>query len=153
MATMTGIADHFPVKIFETNVNQVTAGTANGGWVSGTPANLVASAAVDVIFDLGQDWHQYVAVQVSVFLAGPSTGANPVYFTGSDTAAKNVNRRLVGASSASLSSIYANVTTSGSTQAVVVRPMGRYLTVTMLNADATNAMGATSKITMAAYPG
>ena len=151
MAAQTSVPDKFPVKIFETDVAQVSAGTPQGGWVSGTPNALAASASVTSIFDLGQDWHQFGTVTISVNPVGPSTGFSSVQATSSDTAASNAARRLNYANAANSAAIGVAINTSNGNAAFNVKPMGRYLTVLMTNADATNAMGA-AKVTIAAYP-
>jgi hypothetical protein len=148
----TGLPDTFPVRIFETGVNAVSAGTPGGGWVSGNPASLAASASVTCIFDLGQDWHQFVAVAIGILLSGTSTGFNAVRVSSSDTSTINPARRLKDISQAGINQLNATVTTSEGAHQVNVRPVGRYLFVALTNADATNAQDANARVTIAAYP-
>lgn len=145
----TGIADRFPTKIFETDVAAVSAGVATGGWVSGSPANLALSASANVLFDLGQDWHQYTSVNLAISSVGPSSGLSNVQVSSSDTNAINTNRRLKDIGAVGPGAIAASITTAGGVQQLSVRPMGRYLFVSVTNADGANAQGATAKITMA----
>lgn len=148
----SGIPDTFPIKIFETDVGAVAAGTANGGWVSGSPANLAASASVNCVFDLGQDWSQFTHVSVAIRSSGTSTGLNNIQASSSDTATLNASRRLKDVSQVNHNSIAGNITTAGGTQQAIVRPMGRYFIVSLTNADATNPQDASAKVTIAAYP-
>lgn len=142
-----------PIKVFETDVAAVTAGApGRGGWVSGSPANLAASASVDCIFDLGQDWHQYPTIQVNVNPVAPSTGLSGVQVSGADTPAFNAYRRLNAASATAFNAIYASLVSSSGPVGIVMKSTGRYITVRMSNSDATNAQGATAKVIIAAYP-
>jgi hypothetical protein len=135
----------------ESGTNAVVAGTDAGGWISGDIASLAASATVTAVFDLGAFWQKYNMVQVMVTPVGPSTGLSAVQITSADTAAFNVNRRLKDALSAGPSTINASFTVATGTQSVYVKPAGRYLAVRATNADGAQALGATSKITVAAY--
>lgn len=148
----TGNADTFPVKVFETDVGAVSAGTAQGGWVSGSPANLAASASVNCVFDLGQDWHQFTHVSLAIRPSGASTGLNNIQASSSDSATLNAARRLKDISQVNHNSIAGNITTAGGAQQAIVRPMGRYFIVSVTNADATNPQDASAKVTIAAYP-
>lgn len=143
----------FPVLVFETDLSAVTAPSRAGGWVSGSIANLAASAAVTCLFDLGPDWQQYNELVVAVKPAAPSSGLTGVMMTSRDdaTAASNFNRQLGHryGSAANGNAISGAPTTSATWN---VRPMGRYLTVVATNADAVNAQGAGAKLTVAAFP-
>jgi len=142
-----------PIKVFETDVAAVTAGApGRGGWVSGSPANLAASGSVICVFDLGQDWHQYPNIQVSVSSTAPSSGLSGVQLYGSDNVTLNSARRLKESLVSGFSTIFASLTTANGAQQCFIKPMGRYLHVSLTNADATNAQGATAKVTVAAYP-
>jgi len=151
MRVVTGEANRWPLKIFETGVSAVAAGTANGGWVSGNPASLAASANVTALFDLGQDWHQYSHVLVSVLSSAPASGLTLNRITGSDTNTENLKRTLRGADGAGFGAVTnVSVPAAGGALTGIVHPMGRYVFVTVTNADATNAQGATTAITIAA---
>ena len=143
-----------PVQIAETDVAPIAAGLQGGqvGWVSGSPANLAASASVDCVFDLGINWNQYPTIQVNINPVAPSTGFSGVQVSGADTPAFNASRRLNAASATSFNAIYASLVSSSGPVGIVMKPMGRYTTVRMSNSDATNAQGATAKVTVAAYP-
>lgn len=149
---VSGIPSNFPVRVFETDVNQVSAGTPAGGWVSGTLANLAANSTATAIFDLGQDWHQYPLIAVTIRPAPPSTGLQDIQASFGDTAAFNPARRCKEALSAGLSAMFATMTTSSGTYEAYFRTKGRYFAISMLNSDATNAQGATGKVTLATYP-
>ena len=148
----SGLPDTFPIKVFETDVGAVAAGTPRGGWVSGSPANLAASASVNCIFDLGQDWHQFSSVALAIRSSGTSTGLNNIHASSSDTAALNTARRLKDVSQVSHNSIGGNITTAAGSQQAIVRPMGRYFVVSITNADSTNPQDASAKVTVACYP-
>lgn len=146
---VSGVPDRFPMKIFETGVSAVSAGTAAGGWVSGNPASLAASASVTALFDLGQDWNQYSHVVIAINPSGPSSGLTVTGITGSDTSTANTRRPLRGADGAGFGAITAlSVPTAGGPLAGIVHPLGRYMHVTVANADAVNAQGATTSITI-----
>ena len=148
----SGLANNFPTRVWETDVSQVTEGVPGGGWVSGSPAGLAPSASVTCYFDLGQDWHQYPLVQINVAPRAPSSGLNAVNAMSGDTVGSVSDaRRLAAASATGATVIYANLATSSGPQAFLVRPMGRILGVAMTNADASNAVGASAKVTLAAY--
>jgi hypothetical protein len=151
MRVVTGEANRWPLKILETGVSAVTAGLAPGGWASGNPASLAASGSVTALFDLGQDWHQYSHVVISVASSGPSSGLTINRITGSDTSTENLRRPVRGADGAGFGAVSAvSVTTAAGALSGIVHPMGRYLFVTVTNADGANAQGATSGITIAA---
>lgn len=148
---MTQLVFKPPVLLMETDVGAVPGGGA-AGWVSGTIANLAASGFATIIFDLGADWRQYCLVDVTVTPVGPSSGLNPVQFTGSDTPAANGNRRRGSPMATGATTYFLNLATASSTQSVWMRPAGRYLVMTATNADAANALGAAAKVTLCAYP-
>lgn len=140
-----------PVLVMQTDGAQVAGGGA-AGWVSGSPANLAASASVSIVFDLGPDWDQYGVAAVGVLPMGPSSGFASVQAMGSDTGVANPARRLKDmAVSGSANSSYA-VSTGSNGHTFHVRPFGRYIVVSVTNADAANAIGAAAKVSMAAYP-
>lgn len=151
MRVVTGEANRWPMKILQTGVSAVAAGTEAGGWVSGNPASLAASASVTALFDLGQDWHQYSHVQVAVAPSGPSSGLTITGITGSDTSTANTRRPLRGADGAGFGAITSvSVPTAGGPLAGIMHPMGRYMHITVANADGANAQGATTAITIGA---
>lgn len=145
-----GIKD-LPIQVFETDVNPVVAG-GDGGWISGTPSSLAASATVLCLFDLGPNWRQYPFLQVAVFPSGPSTGMNNIWIGCSDTPTIGTTRRLNYASHAGIQQIYVTQNSSNGCGTFHSRPMGRYVGVSITNADATNPLGASAKVTIAAYP-
>ena len=141
-----------PIIVMETDVGAVTAGGITHGWVSGTPANLADGATVDVLFDLGPLWQQYTQVQLSI-LSATATSLSSIQASSSDTTTKNTLRRLRTIDSTAVGTMFATITTVQGPQQVFVRPMGRYLFVTLTNTAAGGAQGATSKVVAAAYPG
>lgn len=141
-----------PVLVMGTGVNAVTAGGARAGWVSGTPASLAASGSVNVVFDLGPDWAQYILVQTTVRSESPSSGLDQVRFSGNDVPVLTGTRYLRDMQSSAGTVTWASVTTANAAGTFMVRPMGRYLIVAVHNADASNAQGPTTSITLAAYP-
>ena len=149
---MTGpLVRRQPVLVMETGVNQVPGGT-QAGWVSGNPAGLGDGASVNVAFDLGPDWDQYPVIGLSVQPVG-AISLSAVSASGSDTATFNFARRLGGAFTpgASPATMYATITTATGSAVIALRPMGRYVIVSMVNTAAGGAMGA-SKVVLAAYP-
>ena len=149
---MTGpLVRRQPVLVMETGVNQVPGGT-QAGWVSGNPAGLGDGASVNVAFDLGPDWDQYPVIGLSVQPVG-AISLSAVSASGSDTATFNFARRLAGAFTpgAAFSVLSATLTTIGGSAFIALRPMGRYVIVSMVNTAAGGAMGA-SKVVLAAYP-
>lgn len=149
---MTGpLVRRQPVLVMETGVNQVPGGT-QAGWVSGNPAGLADGASVNVVFDLGPDWDQYPVIGLSVQPVG-ATSLSAISASGSDTVAFNFARRLAGAFTpgASPSTLYATITTGAGSAVIALRPMGRYVIVSMTNTAAGGVMGA-SKAVLATYP-
>ena len=142
-----------PVLVMETGVAQVAGGAA-AGWVSGNPASLAASASVTCVFDLGPDWDQYVVLNVVFSPVIPSSGASGLQLYGSDTTTQNGARKLASPASGNFATGWYTASapsSSGSTTAVV-RPQGRYVHALMTNADVSNAMGPSTKISLFAYP-
>jgi len=135
----------------ETGVNAVTAGGAKAGWVSGDIASLALSATVDCIFDLGPDFDQYVTVSVKIAPIGPSSGTTACTVSSSDSVAANLNRRLRDPATAAGTMINAAVTVASGVGEFYARPHGRFLHVSITNADGVNALGATSKVSVSAY--
>lgn len=140
-----------PVLVMETDVAQVAAG-AGPGWVSGTPAGLAAAGSTAVVFDLGPDWRQYTVAQVGVLPMGPSSGLSGVQAMGSDNTSSNPARRLKDLSVVGSANSSFSISTASNGHGFIVRPFGRFLIVTMTNADAANALGAASKVSVALYP-
>ena len=142
-----------PVLVMETGINQVPGG-AQAGWVSGNPAGLADGASVTggVVFDLGPDWDQYPVVGLTMLPVG-ATGFSGVSPTGSDSTANNAGRRLTGAftSGATFSQVFATMNSANGSVTIALRPIGRYVIVTMTNTAAGGVMGA-SRVTLAAYP-
>lgn len=143
----------YPTLLMETDVGAVAPGGTQFGWVSGSPANLAASGNVTCLFDLGPNWSKYAEVQVVLVTSGASSGLNSIVFTSRDDAVASVNTaRQLGPrySPASNGSFYFATVATGAF-VFNVRPMGRYFVTRMVNADAANPQGATSKVTIAAY--
>lgn len=141
-----------PVLLMETDAKPVTAGGKFAGWVSGTPAALADGASVTggVVFDLGPDWDQYASIMLSVQPVG-ATSLSAVAASGSDSAVVNLSRRLNSPASVSFNDAYATITTAGGGSSVPLRPMGRFVIVSMTNTALGGVMG-DSKVTLAAYP-
>lgn len=140
-----------PVLVMETDAAQVAVG-AGPGWVSGSIAGLAASATGNILFDLGPDWRKYGMLDLSVLLAGPSSGLNPVRFFGSDDDSLNAARKR-GSPFATGATVYsANLVTANGAQMFTMRPAGRYFWAVVTNADAANAQGPAAKITLVAFP-
>ena len=140
-------------KVFETGVNAVQAGTRFGGWVSGDLANLAASATVNALFDLGDDWESFVFGAAVIFPSSPSTGLGSVQVFGRPDGVAGVypSRRLKDPASTGASTNLATITTGPGPQQITFRPMGRYVVISATNSDATNAQGGSGKITLAVY--
>lgn len=121
--------------------------------VTGTLAGLAASGTATVCFDLGTDWENVELAQVCVSVAGPSTGLTAVQVSFADAVQTviNPNRRVGPLYGAAFGSINAAITTAGGANTVTVGPMGRFLLVTATNADATNATGAATTVTLQAF--
>ena len=142
-----------PVLVMETGLNAVAGGDVPG-WVSGSPANLAASGNFSAVFDLGPDWDQYSVLYLAILPQAPSSGLASVLATGSDTPSPNLNRRLQVVGATTVGSLFAaSLLSANGAQGAFVRPMGRYVAVNGTNADASNALGAGAKVTLAAYPG
>lgn len=132
--------------ILETDV----AAGASPGWISGTLSSLAASASVTILFDLGPNWDVYPGVAISVAPLAPSSGLTAVKIMSSDTTTVNAARVCPAAASGVFAGLNVAITVAGGAQSITVRPMGRYLFVQATNADAINALGASSKVTMGA---
>ncbi len=136
----------------ETDVRPITAGGNTPGWVNGSAANMPPSGSITCLFDLGPEWDQYNLINLCVNPVGPSTGFSNVAASGSDTTTANTARRLGFYSfGAANSSLTASITTAGGPQNLLLNPMGRYVHVQLTNADAANAMGAATKVTLTAF--
>jgi hypothetical protein len=140
-----------PVKVFETGVRQVAAGSQFGGWVSGTISNLAASASFTSVFDLGSDWDQYNFVQLLIAVDGPSTGLINVTAESSDTPTRDPRRRLAPGFSGSPTGLFSTFS-SGDYRTAWFRPAGRYFITNGSNGDASNATGGSSKFVVSAHP-
>ena len=140
-----------PVLVMETDVAAVTAGGATPGWVSGSPANLALSASVNCVFDLGPEWAQYGEVAINVLSTGPSTGMQ-ILLRGSDTVAPTTARAMRDVTTTTLRPLSDPLTTAAAVGSYVVKPCGRYVIAQITNNDAANAQGATSKVTLTAFP-
>jgi hypothetical protein len=144
------------VMLMETDVLAVAPGGSMPGWVAGTPAGLAALGVVNCMFDLGPNWRDYPILQVVISPVGPSSGFNPVVMSSRDdaVAAANVHRRLgqIAANVVSGNVISAALTTASGSAGFMVRPMGRFLVITLTNADALSALGVTAKVTVVGYP-
>lgn len=152
-STRRTVIEKPPVLVMDAGTNPVPGGAAPG-WVSGTPANLAAAASVACLFDLGPDWDQYATVQLAVRANGPSSGYSSVSASGRDTpvAVMNQSRYLREAGSSGFGILFASLTTANTAGVAVVRPSGRYVVVNLVNADASNAMGAAAGVTLTAFP-
>ena len=140
-----------PTLVMETDVAQV-AGGGRAGWVSGSPSGLAAATSVTVIFDLGPEWDQYGLVDLAFFPVAPSSGFSNVSAAGSDTAALNSARKLQLVASTALGNLFsASLLSTNGALGATARPMGRYVILLLTNADATNALGASSKVTLTAF--
>ncbi|EGK72461.1 hypothetical protein METUNv1_01226 [Methyloversatilis universalis FAM5] len=151
----TGVADMesgLPTITAASGTNPVVAGDAMPGWVSGDIANLAPSAGVTVIFDLGPHWDRYGVVSVSVFPQAPSSGLNAVQIYSGPNASTSSIRRLQHAFGSNWGSTFSNMASANGTNQTHVRPTGRYVMVYAVNADAANALGASSSVIIAAYP-
>jgi hypothetical protein len=143
------------VLVMTSGLNAVAGGGSVPGWVSGdiggvTP--LAASAQAYVVFDLGPMWDQYVMLSCIVYPMVPSSGLSGVQVLGSDTTVYSGARRKNSAAAIALGSIYASALSASGAADLNFRPSGRYVIVIATNADAVNALGAGSKITLTAYP-
>jgi hypothetical protein len=140
-----------PVIVATTDVDPVTPGGLNAGWVSGSLSGLAPSTAFTAVFDLGPNWSQYALIAAAIFVQGPASGLQNVVASGSAIAAYDSSRRLNSAFSTTYAAA-AGTITAGESVSVVFRPMGRYFAVKGANADAVNALGSGSEVTIAAYP-
>lgn len=136
----------------ESGINPVVAGGRVAGWVSGDPAGLAASATLQVSFDLGPEWDQYVLCALNVFVQGPSSGLAGILLRPSDSLVAVIARASRDAFSTNASPLAAALSAASAVAEYGLRPKGRYVLLSMTNADAVNACGATSKVTLTAYP-
>lgn len=124
--------------------------------VTGGLANLAASQTAIVSFDLGTDWDHYEQVDVMINVAGPASGGNVQLFgsntLGETTVAPTKARRLGYQYNTAPSGVQSLITSSGGAQNIFVRPWGRYLMLSITNADGANAFGAGSFAAFLAYP-
>jgi hypothetical protein len=152
-ANSDGTLMRSPVLVMETDVAAVVAGGPVPGWIGGTPANLAPSTSTSISFDLGPNWHQYVVISLAVLPQGPSSGLGNCSVTGSSTNSVNSARRLNFANSIGQTALYtASIPTASGAAIALLRPQGRYVFASMANVDASNPMGAGSKVTLTAYP-
>jgi len=141
------------ILVMETDVRPVTAGGNTPGWVSGSIAALGLSASVNCLFDLGPEWNQYTSVNFCISPIGPSSGLSNVAAFGSDSTTINTSRRLGFAAANTVnSSLTASMTVANGAVNMLVNPQGRFVFLQATNADGANALGATSKVTLTAFP-
>lgn len=144
----------YPIILMETGANAVVGGRDDQyGWISGNIDAQAAGTTVRCLFDLGPTWDQYPELVITVKHVGPSTGAS-VYFCGRDdaVAADNTARQLGPRYQNAVNGQTYSAAIVPGTFNYVVRPAGRYLVATVINTDGINALGAGSKVTVAAYP-
>lgn len=142
-----------PIKVFETDLNQVASGSKRGGWVSGSPASLGFGQGVNVIFDLGDDWDQYPLLNVMVSNSGPGTPMT-VLLRSNDIPSPpaGASRALRDISVSTLRPIADPVSAANVVGAYLVYNAGRYLIVQINNGDAANPLSAISKAVVVALP-
>lgn len=122
--------------------------------VTGTIANLAASAVVTIYFDLGVDWMYYNSIGVTLLPTTPSTGISNVQLFGTDVNGSFITARRLGslaATSASATIFIGSMTSASGSQTIYTKPIGRYVVLSVTNADATNALGSSSKVYLTAY--
>lgn len=141
-----------PVVVMETDANPVSAGGGVAGWVSGSPAALADGAGATVVFDLGPDWQQYVVAQIVVLSTAAGGSLSAIQDYGSDTPGITSARRMKEALAAGSTTTFLTVTSAVGPQAHYVRPIGRYVVMSMTNTATFGAQGAGAKVTLAAYP-
>lgn len=120
--------------------------------VVGTLAGLAANATGEVQFDLGVDWQLFTVAQLWILPSAPSSGLNAIQIFGGDTLGART-WRIGNSNSTGPNTSYFNITSAGGPQTYLFRPIGRYITVAALNADAVNAVGASANCMIVAYPG
>jgi len=125
--------------------------------VVGNLAGLGAGATAIISFDLGTDWDQFEQVDVMLSIMGPSSGANAVQLFGSEAQGDVVlgptrAKRLGYQYNTAPSGVNSAVTVAGGAQNIFVRPWGRYLVMSLVNADGSNAFGAASFAAFIAFP-
>jgi hypothetical protein len=129
--------------------DQVTGGGTSPGWISGDVAGLAAGQTTTVIFDLGPNWADYVRGTVMLYLSGPTvaSGASAIW-NGNDLSAPNRERAI--AFNGTTSSFVTTITPPnwGGFTFVI---HGRYVFITVTNADATLAYSATSYVRVTAH--
>jgi hypothetical protein len=140
-----------PVLVLETDVNPVVAGGRSAGWVTGTPALLADGASVNIIFDLGPDWDQYV---IAAFNVRPQGGQSlsGIQCTGSNTVVPDTTRRLKEVGAGAPSNTNLTISTASDGNQFYVRPCGRFLTVTVTNTATFGAQTAASKVVATIFP-
>lgn len=143
------MANARPNRVFQTGAAPVAAGQS-GGWVSGTPANLIDGATVDVVFDLGPDWAMYTLVQL-VYVSTAATSLDPVRPTFADTPVFNAARAPKDVATPGLGAASYQVTSAGGPQSSMHRIMGRYCVVRMTNTAAGGVQGAGSSVALAMF--
>jgi hypothetical protein len=133
------------IKVLETDVGDSR--------VTGTIANLAAASAVNVLFDLGQDWEKFPLATLVVSPIGPSTGLSNVQvsFRPDAVATFNISRRSNFAYAPGATAVFISPPTASGPTSFTVRVLGRYLVLAATNADATNAMGATARVCVALH--
>lgn len=144
-------ARRVPVLVMEAGIGPVSPGGPDAGWVSGNLANLGPSATVQAVFDLGPDWDQYGLCQLNVLNPTSPHAGLGVQPGGSDTTAYSGSRRLSHAFSAQ-SDITYKIVGAAKSEALTMRPVGRYLVVILGNADAAVPISAAARVVLTAYP-
>lgn len=134
-----------PTLIMTSGISQpVVGGQDASGWVSGDVSGLAAASTAVMLFDVGPDWDQYHTITINVNPVGPSSGFSNLQFSGRDDPVAAIDPlRRMGPANSTAGQVYSGaVTTAGGAQQFVVRPAGRYVVVSLTNADGANAQGA-----------
>lgn len=139
-----------PIRLFSAGANAVS-GSGEAGWVDGHIASLAASGVATVRFDLGEDWILFPFIRLFVSWVGPSSGTSNLQVYSGDTLGA-LTRRIGFIDTDSISTTFVTLSSASGPQTLDLRPMGRYLTITATNADATNAVGASARVDLAQYP-
>lgn len=141
----------FPNLSMRSGANQVAAGGTQFGWVSGDLGGLAASGSIDIFFDLGPSWAAYSLVQIGHTGVSGSSGVTVATVRSSDDTALDVQDIVLNSAfGTALGQLTGTSSAAGRTG--FVRPQGRYLIVSMTNADAVNPVGAGASVRVTAYP-
>lgn len=143
------IARSIQTLVLRTDVSAIPLGVGNvPGWVSGSPANLAASANVFCVFDLGPNWDQYKVVVVHVDGGTPQAGTG-IQAYGSDDGIL-MKCRLGAITSANMNATWYVDMTSTTAVTGVLRPSGRFVRVLFSN-GAPAAQGASAAVQLTAF--